>query len=228
MNQTTNIRRIMDRILRHKMLKDVQFETVVEHTVDFISILGVPALYDEKTAIVHVHNWRGQLPCDFEKMIQVRSANEHGCNRITYRASGYSFHMSKQNNDSVFVDHTYKIQGMVIFTSVKDIDLEISYRAFAVDEEGYPLIPDNPVFLRALEAYIKMKCFEDKFDEGTIPESVMERADNEYSWAVGSAEAEFSRLTLDEAETLFNSFKMLLPRTHEHWRGFFTNGMKSV
>ena len=36
MIRTTNIRRILDRIMRHPMLRDVPFEAAVEHTVDDI------------------------------------------------------------------------------------------------------------------------------------------------------------------------------------------------
>ena len=123
---------------------------------------------------------------------------------------------------------TYKLQGMVIFTSTKDVDVEIAYRAFMVDDEGFPLLPDNPSFLRGLENYIKMQWFTIKFDMGEIPQQVMEKADREYAWAVGDAQSEFSRLSLDEAQTLFNSFKTLLPRNNEHWRAFFTNGSKEI
>ena len=56
----------------------------------------------------------------------------------------------------------------------------------------------------------------------------MDRTDREYAWAVGDAEEEFGRLTVDEAETLFNSFKTLLPRNMEHSKGFATNGMKEI
>lgn len=233
MNQTTNIRRIADRLKRHKMLQDIPFETIVEHTVDFIELLGCPALYDEKTAVVPIHNWRGSLPCDFHKMRQVRIAPYQTQARWrsyigtpkTYRYSEDSFHMSDFKTSEP-LDLTYQIQGMVIFTSTKDIDLEIAYEAFAVDDEGYPLLPDNASFLRGLESYIKMKWFETKFDEGKISQAVMERTDREYAWAVGDAEQEFGRLTVDEAQTLFNSFKTMLPRNREHERGFLTNGMK--
>lgn len=229
MIQTTNIRRIMDRLMRNKLMKDIPFEAVVEHTVDFISLLGVPALYNEKTAKVKITNWRGQLPCDFEQMIQVReSVGKSGIPAATYRASGHSFHMSPDKPNGIVGGFTYKIQGMFIFTSVKDTEIEIAYRAFAIDEEGYPLLPDNASFLRGLESYIKMKHFEMKFEEGTLPEAVMERADREYAWAVGDAASEFARLSLDEAETLFNSFKTLLPRNNQHWKEFFTNGAKEV
>ena len=218
----------MDRITRQKMMRDIPFETVVEHTVDFIELLGTPGLYLDKVAKVEVKDWRGALPCDFNQMRQVRAKNKEGA-FVTYRYSEDSFHLL--NSKDQMLSHgtfTYTLQGMVIFTSTKDTDLEISYRAFATDEDGFPLLPDNVSFLRGLEAYIKLKWLEQKYEEGSLPQAVMDRVDREYCWAVGDAQSEFSRLSLDQAETLFNSFKTLLPRTNEHWKGFFDNGAKEI
>ena len=116
----------------------------------------------------------------------------------------------------------------MIFTSTRDTDLEIAYRAFAVDDEGYPLLPDNASFLRGLESYIKLQWFTILYDMGKLPQQVMQNTQQEYAWAAGDAQSEFSRLSLDEAETLFNSFRTLLPRSGEHWREFFTNGSKEI
>ena len=239
MIQTTNIRRILDRVMRHPMMRDIPFETAVEYAVDFISLMGTPALYDEKTAIISVSDWKGRLPCDFESVIQVRVAPDQCHVRWkrfhfppvlpVYRESGHSFHMSdyKPSEFATF-EFTYKIQGTTIFTSTKDIDVEMAYRAFAVDDEGYPLLPDNTSFLRGLENYIKLQWFTIKFDMGEISAQVLSNTQQEYAWAAGDAQSEFSRLNLDRAETLFNSFKTLLPRNGEHWKGFFTNGSREM
>ena len=75
-------------------------------------------------------------------------------------------------------DYTYKIQGSVIYTSLKEGTIEISYRAilslwaFAVDDEGSPLIPEKSSFTRALELYIKNQCFTILFDLGKINQAV--------------------------------------------------------
>lgn len=239
MIQTTNIRRILDRVMRHPMMRDIPFETAVEYAVDFISLMGTPALYCEKTAIVEVKDWRGPLPCDFEQMIQVRVAGPQTSRRWinipallprpVYRESVHSFHMSDfKPNEFITGELTYKIQGMVIFTSTKDIDVEIAYRAFATDDEGYPLLPDNPSFLRGLENYIKQQWFIILYDMGQISEGVLNNAKQEYAWAAGDAQSEFSRLDLDKAETLSNVFKMLIPRNHSHQSAFFTEGAKEV
>lgn len=227
MIQTTNIRRILDRVMRHPMMRDIPFETAVEYAVDFISLMGTPALYDERTAVIPVSEWRGQLPCDFVQMIQVRVATEHGDGDV-YRYSGHSFHLSKNKPEHAVADLTYKIQGMVIFTSTKDTALEIAYRGFAVDDEGYPLLPDNASFLRGLENYIKLQWFTILYDLGKIPQAVLANTQQEYAWAAGDAQSEFSRLSLDEAQTLFNSFKTLLPRNNSHWNEFFANGSREI
>ena len=239
MIQTTNIRRILDRVMRHPMLRDIPFETAVEYAVDFISLMGTPALYEDKTAIININDWKGQLPCDFEHMIQVRVAPHqhsrrwHGCHfpllMPTYRYSGHSFHMSDMKpSEFATGEFTYQIQGMTIFTSTRDLDIEISYRGFMVDDEGFPLLPDNPSFPRGLENYIKLQWFTILYDMGKISQQVMQNTQQEYAWAAGDAQSEFSRLDLDKAETLFNSFKTLLPRNHEHWKAFFTNGSKEI
>lgn len=238
MNQTTNIRRILDRVMRHPMMRDIPFETAVEYAVDFIQLIGTPALYNEKTAIVEVSDWRGKLPCDFYQMIQVRAAGKQHVPHCrewavqftpTYRYADHSFHMSpRKPNEFAMGEFTYMTQGMAIFTSTKDVDLEIAYRAFAVDDEGYPLLPDNTSFLRGLESYIKLQWFTILYDMGQLSQGVLQNTQQEYAWAVGDAQSEFSRLDLDKAETLFNSFKTLLPRNNEHWKGFFMNGSKEI
>lgn len=54
-------------------------------------------------------------------------------NKIAYRYATDSFHLSKSHDGDT--DRVYKIQNNMIFTSRKDEDVEMAYRAIAVDEE---------------------------------------------------------------------------------------------
>lgn len=228
----TNIGIIMDRISRHPMLKDIPFETMVDYTIDFIQIVGCPAMFEEKTAVLHIEDYRAPLPCDYINMIQVRCYHPHGPlkgKHLAYRYASDSFHMSKEPGKPivrVHTDLTYKIQGCMIYTSTRHGDIEISYEAIATDAEGLPLVPDNPVFFRALESYIKVQHFTILFDMGKIQAPVLQRATQDYGWAVGQCENEFHRLSLDKAESFFNSWRTLLERDTEHRRGFLNDGIK--
>lgn len=137
-------------------------------------------------------------------------------NEFTYSTD--SFHMS---NDKYSFNLTYKIQGGIIYTSIKDGQIEISYQAIMLDEEGYPVIPDNSKFLRALEAYIKKQWFTILFDMGKLQAPILQNVQQEYAWAVGACESEFQKLSIDKAKSLYNDWSSWFqnPRKRFDFRG---------
>lgn len=224
MTDYISIRQIIDNCLHHPLLQDLTLERAVAYAVDFIRIVGMPPMFMEKTTELQIENHRAKLPCDFHEMIQVRTNHEKCGHHIggTFRYSTDNFHMSEVNHESP--DLTYKIQGTVIFTSLKDGVIEIAYRALAVDDEGYPLIPDKSTFTRALELYIKKQCFTILFDLGKINQAVYNNVQQEYAWAVGQAQSDLIRPTIDEMQSITNAFNTLIPRVNEHSKGFITDG----
>ena len=219
----TNIRLILDKIMRHPLMRDISLETAVDYTVDFMKIVGVPSMFMEKTEIIEVKNYRAKLPCDYYQMIQVRKINGPA-----FRYSSDSFHMSecKDNNKRDLADLTYKIQGNLIYTSIEEGEIELSYEAIATDSEGYPHLPDNSSFTRALELYIKKQWFTILFDLEKINPKVLQNVQKEYAWAVGDCQTEFNRLSIDKAESFYNSWRTLILRDTEHRTGFRNNGTK--
>lgn len=217
-----SLKQVLDDVLDHPLLKDVSFERAVNHTVHFIRKVGMPRAFNEKTELVIIENYRGMLPCDLDSIIQVRTFNECGNSYRVFRYSTDSFHMSDNKQDSY--DLTYKVQGDIIFTSMKNGTIEIAYRALAVDSEGYPMVPDNSSYIDALELYIKKKCFNVLFDTGKISPQVYNQVCQDYAWAVGQAQSDLVRLSIDEMQSLTNSFNTLVARVNEHSRGFVNNG----
>lgn len=71
----TNIRLILEKIRRNPMLKSIPLETIVDYTEDFIRIVGCPCGFIEKTAVVKIDRYRGELPDDFHEIIQAREAS---------------------------------------------------------------------------------------------------------------------------------------------------------
>ena len=102
----------------------------------------------------------------------------------------------------------------------------MSYKALPVDGDGIPLIPDNSVFYRALEAYVKKNWFTILFDLGKISHQSLQLAQQDYAWAVGACETEFHRLDLSRSESFFNSFSTLLIRSSEFENNYRNLGTK--
>lgn len=219
-NNSINIRQIADRLLRHPLMLDLTLESIVQHTVDFIGIMGLSSLYYDKEAEVHITNYRAKLPCDLIAVKQVK--NKRG---FSLRASTNSFH-SIDNSTSSKVEDTFKTQNNIIYTSFKDGDIYVAYKAIHVDGEGYPLLPDNPVFLKALELYIKKEWFTILFESGKIQYGVLQRIEQDYAWRVGQLNSEFTIPSLSEMEAISNSLNQLIPRTNEFKDGFRSLGNK--
>ena len=220
-DKTISIKELMDELYLHPMLQSIPLETVVHHVVNFMRILGCPSIFTQKVDILDICKYRASLPCDYVSMISVRDAENIG---MAYRYTTDVFHISE--HEKPLVDLTYKIQGGVIYTSTEKGKIEIVYNAIAVDSEGFPLLPDNPTFLRALKDYVKVNYFTILFDLGKIDANVLNQAKQDYAWSVGSAESESNRMSLDKAESFFNQWSTLLLRHTQHNSGFIRNGNK--
>ena len=206
-------------------MSDISFETVVDYAVDFIRIVGTPPSFIEKTALVRIDGYRGELPCDFYEMIQVRTAAPKGEHGHALRYTTDSFHLSPHHHKHP--DYTYKLQGNCIFTSLEKGMVELAYRAMPVDDEGYPLIPDNSSFSRALELYIKLQWFTIQFDQGKISDKVLANTQQQYSFAVGQAQTDLIRPSIDQMEAISNMWNKMLPdTTKDHTHGFVHEGTR--
>lgn len=85
--QYTSIKRVLDNLLDHPLLRDVDLDQAVRHTLRFIALHGYPQLYEDKLADIEIHNFRGELPCDLISIQQVREK----CSGICLRGMTKSF-----------------------------------------------------------------------------------------------------------------------------------------
>lgn len=116
----------------------------------------------------------------------------------------------------------YKIQGDNIFIDVPHDVLKVSYTAFVMDEDGWPMIPNNEALKHAIEAYIEVNRFRILFAQGKISRDVYQDSQQEYAWAVGQASNDLTLPSIDEMETFSHTWNTLIPRVTEHRNGFAT------
>lgn len=220
----TNIREVLSRILNHPLLQDVTLEQAVQYTLDFISIFGMPRLYQDKEEMVHIEDFRAKLPCNLISINQIKECKTGIC----LRSMTDNF-MPKERYDEdagykKIQELTFKTQGQVLFTSFKTGDVLISYKAIPIDKDGFPLLIDNQVFLRTLEAYIKKEVFTILFDMGKITPAVLQNTQQQYAWLAGQLQSEFTIPSISEMESLKRSWCTLLQRTTSFNDGFRNNG----
>jgi len=226
----TSVKRVLEDLLEHPMLSDLTLEQVVRHAMRFIALHGYQKLYQDKIEDVEIHEFRGLLPCDLVRINQVKEVRSGIC----LRAMTDNFTPGMQDKPMQHPDHSinnpphpypyselaFKTQGRVIFTSFPEGVVTVAYKAIPVDEDGFPMVLDNEVYLGALEAYIKKQVFTVKFDTGKIAASILQNAQTDYALLSHELRLEFTTPSVSEAEALSRFATSLIPRVREFDRGF--------
>lgn len=137
--------------------------------------------------------------------------------------SGGSFTVNKQlvggTNDCV--EATYTVNDNFIFTSFKDTNkVLMAYDAFPIDNDGFPLVPDNIKFKKAVEAYITMRVDFILWRQGDLDEKIYNYSEKEWLWYVGAAYTAGVSPNVDTMESIKNMTLRLIPKINRHAEGF--------
>ena len=222
--QYTNVRRVLDELHRHPLLSDLTLEQVVSYIVSFIGIFGMPKLYQDKEEVLHIEEFRCKLPCDLISINQIKECKTGVCLRYMTDNFMPREHYDKNVGYKVPQELTFKTQGQVLYVSFKTGDVSISYKSIPVDKDGFPLLIDNSVFLKTLEAYIKREAFTILFDMGKITPAVLQNTQQQYAWLAGTLQSEFTIPSISEMESIKRSWCTLIQRTSSFNDGFRNNG----
>lgn len=224
--QYINIRRVLDELHRHPLLSGLTLEQVVSYVVSFIGIFGMPKLYQDKEEVLHIEDFRAKLPCDLISINQVKECKTGVCLRSMTDNFMPREHYDRSAGYKIPQELSFKTQGQVLYVSFKTGDVSVSYKAIPVDKDGFPLLIDNPVFLKALEAYIKREVFTTLFDMGKIAPAVLQNAQQSYAWLAGQLQSEFTIPSQSEMESISRMWNTLIQRTSEFNNGFSSLGNK--
>lgn len=240
--QYTNIRRVLDNLMEHPLLRDITLEQVVRYVIRFISLHGYPKMFQDKIENVDIKDFRGILPCDLISITQVKDLETGLCLRAMTDTFPKGLEPSPPKSPKPDKDllnnvkditqqyippahkfdeePSFKTQGRIIFTSFPQGCVEIAYRSIPVDEDGFPLLIDNENYLAALEAYIKVQVFTIKFDTGKINANVLQNAQQEYAWRAAELQDEFTVPSMSEMESLTRMYNTMLLSTRQFDKRF--------
>ena len=212
--QYTTIQTLLARLTLHSLLADLTMEQVVMYTLDFIRIVGLPQFFFDKEIEVEVEEYKALLPPDIVSIEDVRDINK---NRSLHKSS---------NNFDPAGGNGYKVKGQFIFIGEPKAKLKILYKSIPVDEFGFPLLLDDPLYLKALELYIKKERFTVLFDMGEIRGDVLTLAQQQCAWAIGQVTTKLKMPSTAEWEAIMNMCNRTITRTQEFSNSFANMGDK--
>lgn len=236
--QYVSINRVLDNLKDGVLMQDLTLEQAIRHIIRFIGKVGIQKMYEDKIAEVDIHDFRGLLPCDCIRILQVRDLRSGTCVRsMTDNFSeGFKPNGSRpkpckdpmHNMRDMYIpepgghplEPTFKTNNRVIFTSFPDGRVEIAYKAIAVDDNGFPLLIDDEIYLDALEKYIVMHVLQQKFRVGKTSAGIYQDAQQDYYAAVKLLEGHLKMPTESELESIAHIWNTMIPSHHHFQRGY--------
>ena len=220
-----SIGEIIFRIGEHPLLKNVKKSDIVTHVKTVIELIGVPALYTEKTVKLLIKNYRAKLPDDFRNRISVRVIYQGQKRVLTHDMndfkSGVPMINETKETDGNFEEtmFTHYISNGYLYVDFQEGEVELAYRAYAQDENGWPMIPKNESLILAIENYIKARYFGILADMNANYERAYQRAEQQYTWYVQQAHNSMLQLDPVEAKALAERIFRMVPTVDS----FYTN-----
>lgn len=207
-----SINDILFRVYRNPVLKNVRKVDVVEYTKSLIRLLNIPITYESKSIVLSIKDFRAILPKELKDIKGVYAMTSNGKAGIRIKASTENrIQHTGTIEDAKGEGIAYKHVPGWIYTEFKEGDIEIIYTAFRVDENNFPLLPENESLILAIENYIKVQYFTILVETGHMSVQVLERAEQQYNWYVGQASNSFDTPTEEEAESILNGLIRLMP-----------------
>lgn len=122
-------------------------------------------------------------------------------------------------------DATYDLNDNFIFTNFEEGYVFIAYKGIPVDEEGFPLIPDNRRYKEAVKSFIRQKVDYILWRTGELDERMFKYSEQEWLFYVGSAGNAARMPNYDGMQSILNQMK-LIPSKYSHDEFFNKLGNK--
>jgi len=206
--------------------------SIYEWIAESLSLIGAYSQYDEVSDCIELVSGKAKVPCGFYKLVDIR-----------YK--GYPVHWSTNTNASNYqcencqiplcsngvCDYTFYMNDNYIITNIglaeeTNENICIVYLSIPLDDEGYPMVPDDVYYTKAIVAFITYMLDYQDFRKGKITDKVFQYSKSEWEFYVNSARASALMPNLAKLERLKNIWRRLLPLTNEYDRGFVNLGKK--
>lgn len=220
-----SIQEIMWKLLRNPLLKSLTIEDAATTAYSLIRLLKIPTTLNTVVVNRQVVDYKVRLP---ENMIQVMgvrrvdlvSPREGITKPISLKYGANPYHsvddkyVKGQHFRKDFNEHSYILQNCNIITSFEKGEIEVSYQEMAVDSDGYPLIPDNESFIKAVEYSIMEDFAEPLWMMGKMTDKAFQRIEQQRLWYVGQASSMTTKMiNYDQMDMVMKGVNQLIVNT---------------
>lgn len=230
---------ILWKVMKNPLASELTYEEAAEYSLEFLKLLGAPTAYENKLFTTELTNYKAEIPCDILKIDGVRyldttdSNNPSNINFIAMREATNTYHFDPKEhendedpntdfdrrNNFRHSEFTYKVQKGVIFTSMRTGCIEMAYKGLSLDEDGFPMVPDNEKVAIAMEYYILSRYLEPLYLMGKITDKAFEYIQQKRYFYMPSAFTALQMPNEDGLESMMNAINRLIvsPVAHQNF-----------
>lgn len=197
---------------------------------------------DKANPHLDVTNYKAKLPCDVYRIEQVSVNGKHAvyagntfnhlldgscCTNaveidnyrdLFYDNFGNVFSNVAPNNfdNRYYEPYAYDVNDNYITLNVKEGKVCLAYIAIPLDENGFPLIPDDVSYREAISRYCIMKIMYINWIKGRVGKDIYEHSEQKWHWYCAQAKGKAVAPSLDKMEQIKRRFLKLIPEIHQH------------
>lgn len=231
---------VLYRLTKHAFCSDLAEEQAADYALELLRRLQLPFAFKDEPKYINIKSYRAKIPNDLifingirylisdlptqivydttpdfivdQNLISYFSDANTKWLPVKYTGDIYhsTYHCNGNTTQQYDTDITYTINNNYIFLSTESGVIEVSYRSLILDDEGYPLIPDNQSFEDALYYYILKEHLYGSFIVGKVPKGVYEKIEQDYEWYVGKATNNLKLAGIDHWEETMNGIRRLI------------------
>lgn len=230
---TISVGNILWKVLKQPIVQDLKYEDAAEYAIEYLRLIGAPLSFEDKVTNppIKLNNYKVALPNNLISIKGVQYSIDECTQGVAMRYASNIYHTDiKNNKDCVdnYQECTYITQSNVLTSSIKDGWITISYMAIAVDDFGYPLIPDNESFKVGLEYYIIHRTLEGLWSMGKITDKVFQYYEQKRHYYSAQATNSMTIKNMDQMETMFNAINRMIIDVNPQETFYKNFGVKEI
>lgn len=214
-----SIYEVIERVFTSPIAKEVDLSTMIRLIADGLLLIGAPKLKEDKLFEVEILQYRAQLPCEIKSIKGVQYEGKG----LRLSSNVYRNLIDHTNVDYYAIsENTYSLNRDYIHTNFENGTVYIAASVMPVDENGYPLIPNDIKIKEFLYYHILWKIAENMMLAGNMDMGKLGYLQQQRAFYAGAATRSAIIPSVDEMETIKNMMVRLIKDPLAHSK-FFDN-----
>lgn len=225
----TSIKTLLAKLYRDLNInEELPENTLVEWIAEGLNMIGAYSQFNEVSDCIELTAGKAKLPCDFYKLVSINYKGHPMYWTTNQNAHNYQCSSCQIPVCSGACDYTFYLNDSYLITNItgENINICMVYLAMPVDEDGYPMIPEDVYYMKALTAYVTYMIDYQEWRKGKQADKVYQKSEQDWLFYVNSARGSANMPNAAQLQRLKNIWVRMLPLTNEYDRSFVNLGRK--